>query len=233
VGSDSEKGSRQLGQGKSLLESESEKESPMKKLLIPLILVLSLLAGCEALNVFSTQPVKDAAITSLEEQVNEKAGVIDGLRESLESMAQDVADRQQITDAERAQLEADIASIAEKMDAAQGTYGPLLEALASARDKPTAGEAFGDIGQAASALLPYPFNLIGGMLLTGMFGAGATARRKNGQLSAVVESVSIGRSADGNGGLDMAAMAKHQKDSGVQSLVDSLLTAIEVKNVKG
>jgi hypothetical protein len=193
-------------------------------------LLLTPIAFTGCMDVFKTQSEKDAVVTQLETQVNDQQSTISTLTGKLEQMALDTADAQNLTEEERARLVADMNSIVTRIEEAQTKYGPLLDALATAQSKPTAGEALGDIGSAASALLPYPFNIFGGMAASLLVGAGATKRRKDNQLTAVVESVSEGW--DGNGNLDMTKVAKAQKSAGVQTLVDKILRNIEVQRVK-
>ena len=199
-----------------------------------LLLVGALLFSTGCLETFKSPAAKDAAVALLEDQVNDQKTVLDDLFDQLQAMALATANSQNLSDEDRVKLAEDLASIEAKIAEGQASYGPLVESLLTARDKPTAGEAFGDIGAAASSLLPYPFNLVGGLLVTGLLGAGGMKRRKDGQLSAVVESIASSGTSDGNGNiiLDKKKLGDYQQRAGVQTLVEKIRKNLDVRAVK-
>lgn len=200
---------------------------------LPVIIVLALLSvvasmsGC--LDVFKSQDAKDARIADLSGQVEKQGSVLDGIKERLLGLVE--ATSGNLTPEDQAKLAADMEKLTALWDKETGTYGPLLESLLTAKDKPTAGEALGDIGNAVSGLLPYPFNIIGMTLLGAGIGGGGMKRRGDGQLTAVVSSLNVAH--DGNGGISMEKLGRAQRDSGVQGLVDKIrknLAKAEIDN---
>lgn len=207
-----------------------------------LVLTPVVITGC--MEVFKTQSEKDTTITRLETQVEEQKTAIEQERERLDGIVNNIAElltrtenMESVTEEDAARWKAQVeewqAQYNEGMDGLtekMAKWEPLVASLQEAREKPTAAEAWGSIGKGIVSVLPYPYNMVGLSLLTGIVSAEGTRRRKNGQLEAVVESVAVGH--DGNGGIDMQKVAKAQKAAGVQSLVDKMLENIEVKKVK-